>query len=91
MCVSKCVKEHSKEGNHSAIYQYCTTKGHPLPNIDKYKVIDQKMSQVTKEVIHIHKLDSELNKNLSKMVIPHVLNPLISVKPKTPNVSTSGY
>ena len=32
------VKEHSKEGSNSAIYQHCYTKGHPLPNIDQFKL-----------------------------------------------------
>ena len=40
------VKEHSKEGSNSAIYQHCSTKGHPLPNIDQFKVIDQEKSQI---------------------------------------------
>ena len=49
------VKEHSKEGTNSAIYQHCITKGHPLPKVDQFKVIDQEKSQITreaKEVIH---------------------------------------
>ena len=49
------VKEHSKEGSNSASYQHCPTKGHPLPNVDKFKVIDQEKSQIAceaKEVIH---------------------------------------
>ena len=52
----ECVKEHSKEGSNSAIYQYCSTKGHPLPNIDQFKIIDQEKSQIAheaKEAIHI--------------------------------------
>ena len=52
----ECVKEHSKEGSNSAIYQHCTTKGHPLPNIDQFKIIDQEKSQIAheaKEAIHI--------------------------------------
>ena len=36
----ECVKGHSKEGSNSAIYQHCYTKGHPLPNVDQFKVID---------------------------------------------------
>ena len=28
------VKEHSKERSNSAIYQHCSTKGHPLPNVN---------------------------------------------------------
>ena len=58
------LKEHSKEGSTSAIYQHCTTKGHPLPNIDQFKVIDQEKSQIAleaKEAIHIQKADPELN------------------------------
>ena len=54
------VKEHSKEGSNSARYQHCTTKGHPLPNIDQFKVIDQEKSQIAheaKEAIHIQKAE----------------------------------
>ena len=50
------VKEHSKEGSISAIYQHCSTKGHPLPNVDQFKVTDQQKSQIAheaKEAIHI--------------------------------------
>ena len=50
------VKEHSKEGSNSAIYQPCSTKGHPAPNVDQFKVIDQEKSQIAreaKEAIHI--------------------------------------
>ena len=50
------VKEHSKEGSNSAKYQHYSTKGHPLPNIDQFKVIDQEKSQIAceaKEAIHI--------------------------------------
>ena len=50
------VKEHSKEGSNSAIYQHCSTKGHPPRNIDQFKVIDQEKSQIAleaKEAIHI--------------------------------------
>ena len=35
------VKEHSKEWFNSAIYQHCSTKGHPLLSVDLFKVIDQ--------------------------------------------------
>ena len=54
--LSECVKEHSKEGNNSAIYQHCSTTGHPLPNIDQFKIIDQEVSQIAleaKEALHI--------------------------------------
>ena len=47
--ICECVKEHSKEGSNSAIYQHCTTKGHPLPNVDQFKVIDQEKSQIACE------------------------------------------
>ena len=66
--LSEHVKELLKEGNNSAIYQHCVTKGHPLPNVDQFKVIDQEMSQrahEVKEAVHIQKLDPELNRNVS--------------------------
>ena len=44
--LSECVKEQSKEGNNAAVYQYCITKGYPLPNVDQFKVIDQEVSKV---------------------------------------------
>ena len=81
------VKEHSKEGSNSAIYQHCSTKGHPPPNINQFKVIDQEKSQIVheaKEAIHIQKLDPELNRNVGKMVIPHVFDSLFGIKPKNP-------
>ena len=71
------VKEHSKEGSNSAMYQHC----HPLPNIDQFKVIDQIVCGA-KEAIHICKEDPELNKNVGKMVIPHVFDPILRIKPK---------
>ena len=55
--LSEWVKEHSKDNTCSAIYQHCTSKGHPLPNIDQFKVLDQEMFQVpheAKEAICIH-------------------------------------
>ena len=67
------VKEHCKEGSNSAIYQHCSTKGHPFPNVDQFKIIDQEKSQIAreeKEAIHIQKLDPELNRNVGKMIIP---------------------
>ena len=74
------VKEHSKEGTNSAIYQHCITKGHPLPKVDQFKVIDQEKSQITREAqeaIHIRKVDPELNKNVGKMVIPHIFDSIL--------------
>ena len=79
------VKEHSKEGSNSAIYQHCSTKGHPCPNVDQFKVIDQEKSQIAreaKEAIHIQKLDPELNRNVGKVVIPHVFDSLFGYKAK---------
>ena len=54
--LSEHVQEHGKEGSNSAIYQHCSTKGHPLPNMDQFKAIDQEKSQISheaKEAIHI--------------------------------------
>ena len=39
MSLCEYVKEHRKEGSNSTIYQHCSTKGHPLPNVDQFKVI----------------------------------------------------
>ena len=67
------VKEHSKEGSNSAMYQHFYTKAHPLPNVDQFKVIDQEKPQIArkaKEAIHIRKEDPELNRNVGKMLIP---------------------
>ena len=87
----KCVKEHSKEGSNSAIYQHCSTKGHPLPNVDQFKVIYQEKSQIAheaKEAIHIQKADPELSRNVGKMVIPHVFDPILGIKPKNLSISS---
>ena len=77
--------------SNSAIYQHCSTKGHPPPNVDQFKVIDQEKSQIAceaKEAIHIRKLDPELNRNVGKMVIPHVFDSLLGIKPKNPCVAS---
>ena len=87
----ECVKEHGKEGPNSAIYQHCSTKDHPLPNIDQFKVIDQEKSQITcepKEAILIQKVDNELNSNVGKIVIPHVFDSILGIKPKNPHVAS---
>ena len=66
-------------------YQHCSTKGHPIPNVDQFKVIDQEKSQIVheaKEAIHIQKLVPELNRNVGKMVIPHVFDSILGIKPK---------
>ena len=79
------VKEHSHEGSNSSIYQHCYTKGHPLPNVDQFKVIDQEKSQIAheaKEAIHICKKDLELNRNVGKIVIPHVFDPIFGYEAK---------
>ena len=85
------VKEHSKEGSNSAIYQHCSTKGHPLPNVDQFKVIDQEKSQIAweaKEAIHIQKLDPKLIRNVGKMVNPHVFDSILGIKPKNPCIAS---
>ena len=87
----ECVKEHSKEGSNSATYQHCSTKGHPLPNVDQFKVIDQEKSQIAheaKEAIHIRKLDPELNRNVGKMVIPCVFDSILGIKPRNPRIAS---
>ena len=87
----ECVEQHSKEGSNSAIYQHCSTKGHPLPNVDQFKVIDQEKSQIAfeaKEAIHIQKLDPELNRNVGKMVIPCVFDSILGVNPKNPCIAS---
>ena len=85
------VKEHSKEGSNSAVNQHCSTKGHPLPNIDKFKIINQEKSQIAceaKEAIHIRKLDPEFNRNVGKMVIPCVLDSILGMKPKNLHIAS---
>ena len=57
--VWSCPEDRGKESTHSAICQHCSSKGHPLPKIDHFKVMDQEVSQVAcgaKEAIHIPKL-----------------------------------
>ena len=86
----ECVKEHSKEGTNSTIYQHCITKGHPLPKVDQFKVIDQEKSQIAREAIeaiHIRKVDPELNRNVGKMVIPHTFDSILGIKPRNPRIS----
>ena len=88
--LGECVKEHSKEGTNSAMYQHCITKGHPLPKVDQFKVIDQEKSQIAreaKEAIHIRKADPELNKNVGKMVIPYIFDSILGIKPRNPCIS----
>ena len=88
--LGECVKEHSKEGTDSAIYQHCITKGHPLPKVNQFKVLDQEKSQITreaKEAIHIRKADPELNRNVCKMVIPHIFDSILGIKPRNPHIS----
>ena len=88
--LGECIKEHSKEGTNSTIYQHCITKGHPLPKVDQFKVIDQEKSQIAreaKEAIHIRKVDPELNRNVGKMVIPHIFDSILGIKPRNPCIS----
>ena len=85
------MKEHSKEGSNSAFYQHCSTKGHPLPNVDQFKIIDHEKSHIAceaKEAIHIQKLDPELNRYVGKMVIPHVFDSILGIKPKIPCIAS---
>ena len=73
------------------MYQHCYTKGHPLPSVDQFKVIDQEKSQIAceaKEAIHICKEDPELNRNVGKMVIPHVFDAIFGIKPKNLCISS---
>ena len=89
--LSEHVREHSKEGSNSAICQHRSTKDHPLPNVDQFKVIDQEKSRIAreaKEAIHIQKLDPELKRNVGKMVILHVFDSILSIKPKNPCVAS---
>ena len=68
-----------------------TSSGHPLPNIDQFKIIDQEKSQIAdeaKEAIHIRKLDPGLNRNVGEMVIPHVFDSILGIKPKNPCVAS---
>ena len=54
--LQEVVIDHSKKGSNSAIYQHCSTKGHPLPNIDQFQGIDQEKCQIAweaKKEIHI--------------------------------------
>ena len=84
------VKEHSTEGTNSAIYQHYITKGHALPKVDQFKVIDQEKSQIAreaKEAIHIRKMDPELNRNVGKMVIPHIFDSILGIKPRNSHIS----
>ena len=84
------VKECSKEETNSAIYQHCITKGHPLPKIDQVKVLDHEKSQIAreaKEAIHITKADPEPNRNVGKMVIPHIFDSILGIKPRNPCIS----
>ena len=83
-------KNIARKGPTLAHTNIVTLKGHPLPNIDQFKVIDQEKSQIVheaKEAIHIHKEDPKLNRNIGKMVIPHVFDPILGIKPKNPHIS----
>ena len=59
--------------------------------MDQFKVIDQEKSQIAcepKEAIHIQYLDPELNRNVGKMVIPHVFDYILGIKPKNPRLAS---
>ena len=73
------------------MYQHCSPKGHPISNMNQFRIIDQEKSQIAceaKEAIHIQKLDSELNRNVRKMVISHVFDSILGIKPKNPYVAS---
>ena len=53
-----------------------TTRATPLSTV----------TREAKEAIHIRRLDPNLNQNIGKMSIPHCFDPLISAKPKHPQV-----
>ena len=40
------------------------------------------------EAIHIQKLDPELDRNVGKMVIPHVFDSIFGIKPKNPHIAS---
>ena len=84
-CKSYCVgemswsqeraKEHAKSTT-LAKHKHCTDFHHPLPSVTNFSIIARDPSRVTreaKEAIHIRRLDPDLNRNIGKMVIPHVL------------------
>ena len=86
--LGKRIKEHSKS-KMSAILKHCKDFHHLLPSISDFSTIDKDPSQITreaKEVIHIRRLDPNLNQNIGKMSIPHCFDPLIGAKPKHPQV-----
>ena len=59
--------------------------------MDQFQVIDQEKSQIAheaKKAIHIRKFDPELNRNVGKMVIPHVFDSILGIKPKNPHVAS---
>ena len=88
MALGKRVKEHFKSTT-LAILKHCKDFHHPLPSINDFSIIDEDPSQITweaKEVIHIRGLDPNLNQNIGKISIPHCFDPLISAKPKHPQV-----
>ena len=82
--LSERAKEHSKSII-SAIHKHCTDFHHPLPSITNFAIIDKDPSQITwkdKEAIHVWRLDPDLNRNISKIFIPHCFDHLIGAKPK---------
>ena len=83
--LGKRVKEHSKSTT-LATLKHCKDFHHPLPSITDFSIIDKDPSQITREAIHIRRLDPNLNQNIGKMSIPHCFDPLIRAKPKHPQV-----
>ena len=80
-------KEHGKERSNSAIYHHCSTKGHPLLKVDQFRK-NLNITHEAKEAIHIQKADPELNRNVGKMVIPCVFDPILGIKPKNQHISS---
>ena len=42
---------------------------------------------MAKEAIHIRKVEPELNRNVGKMVIPHIFDSILGIKPRNPHIS----
>ena len=55
--------------SNSAIYQNCSTKGHPFPNIDQFKVINQEKSPIAREAKEATQLILNLIEMLTKFPV----------------------
>ena len=54
----------------------------------KLQIRKSQISHEAKEAIHICKEDPELNRNVGKMVIPRVFDPILGINPKNPCISS---